>query len=227
MSRYDAILLDLDETLLSFHGAQRLGLGDVLAHHGLAFDEAALSDYRRVETPLWEALDRGQMALLDVMQGRFRLFLGERGIATDGAAENRLFLDGLKRSHELLDGALETCQALASRYPLGLVTNGDGTTQRARLAGSKLAPCFRALAISNELGIAKPDPRIFHHALRELAVPATARVLMVGDNLRADVGGALAAGLDACWVAPASAAPRDGIVPTLRVASVSELLKVL
>jgi FMN phosphatase YigB (HAD superfamily) len=69
----------------------------------------------------------------------------------------------------------------------------------------------------------KPDPRIFHWALQALGLPVGARALMIGDNLRADIGGALAAGLDACWIAPSGAAPEHGITPTFQVASVREL----
>ena len=51
------------------------------------------------------------------------------------------------------------------------------------------------VADSTRAGVAKPDPAIFGLALEALGVPASGTVLHVGDSLRSDVDGALAAGL--------------------------------
>ncbi|HET6183201.1 MAG TPA: TIGR01459 family HAD-type hydrolase [Acetobacteraceae bacterium] len=65
--------------------------------------------------------------------------------------------------------------------------------------------CAGALAARYaELGgdvraLGKPDPRIYQPVLARLGVPAE-RVLAVGDALRTDIAGAVAVGLDACWV---------------------------
>jgi putative hydrolase of the HAD superfamily len=62
-----------------------------------------------------------------------------------------------------------------------------------------LAEYFDAVVVSGDLGIAKPDPSIFEHALEQLGVDA-ADAVMVGDSMSKDVEGALAAGMRAVWV---------------------------
>jgi putative hydrolase of the HAD superfamily len=52
------------------------------------------------------------------------------------------------------------------------------------------------------VGVAKPDPGIFRIALDALDVPADGAVLHVGDSLRYDVAGALAAGLQPVHMDP-------------------------
>ena len=76
---------------------------------------------------------------------------------------------------------------------LGVVSNWDH-----RLPGlleqAGLSPFFDAVVFSAEIGVEKPDGRIFHQALAELGVePAAA--LHVGDARLEDVEGAVAAGM--------------------------------
>lgn len=86
---------------------------------------------------------------------------------------------------------------LLDRAPaVGIVSNFD-TRLRPLLEG--LALRFDVLACSGELGVEKPDPRIFEHALRELGVPPQG-ALMVGDSPAHDVEAALALGCDAVLV---------------------------
>jgi putative hydrolase of the HAD superfamily len=76
---------------------------------------------------------------------------------------------------------------------LGVVSNWDHRLpELLRQAG--LARFFDAIVFSAELGVEKPDPRIFHQALTELGVEPSA-ALHVGDARLEDVEGAVAAGL--------------------------------
>jgi len=101
--------------------------------------------------------------------------------------------------HETFPDAAAALDTLRGDYALALVTNGASCLQREKLAASGLADRFAAVVVSGDLGRGKPDPAIFLHAVRALdAEPADA--VMVGDNLRKDVDGALAAGLRAGWV---------------------------
>ena len=88
---------------------------------------------------------------------------------------------------------------------LGLVTNGIAEVQRAKIARLGLSRWFDAISISGELGVAKPDPAIFDHALSQCtsaaAIPRTS-VLMVGDSVGSDIRGAERAGLSSCWLRP-------------------------
>lgn len=82
---------------------------------------------------------------------------------------------------------------------LGLITNGASDTQRLKLKALGIEPYFTTVVVSGELGMAKPDPRVFASALKQLELePAAA--CHVGDNLTTDVAGANAAGLVSVWI---------------------------
>ncbi len=89
--------------------------------------------------------------------------------------------------------------SLRRRHSIALVTNGASDTQRANLRVLGIERYFEAIVISGEVGVAKPDRRIFGMALRELGVEPE-NVWHIGDDLRTDVAGAHAAGLTAVWL---------------------------
>jgi phosphoserine phosphatase len=101
--------------------------------------------------------------------------------------------------HETFADAAPALDALKADHALGLVTNGASCWQREKLAASGLADRFEVIVVSGDLETAKPDPAVYAHALRALgAQPADA--VMVGDSLRNDVEGPIAAGLRGIWL---------------------------
>jgi putative hydrolase of the HAD superfamily len=98
------------------------------------------------------------------------------------------------------EGAGDALAALERRgLALGVVSNLDQRLPGI-LAGLGLARHLRAIVLPARAGAAKPDPRIFAHALAELGVGA-GETLFVGDDSARDLAGARAAGLLACDVA--------------------------
>ena len=132
------------------------------------------------------------------------------------------YLEALAGQPPLLPGALATVRALARKYPLALVTNGIAFVQRRRFGASPITRHFRSVVISEEVGIAKPDPRIFEPALRELGV-AAADVLFVGDSVTSDMAAARNAGMDFVWLNPAGAPVPDGYAPVCVIGDIREL----
>jgi len=108
-------------------------------------------------------------------------------------------LGGIFLGREMYPGVIETLRWLRERgYHVGSVTNRGlgGELFREELRHHGLLDLFEVLSISCEIGYLKPDPRIFRHALDALGVEPEETV-MVGDSLRADVGGAKALGMTA------------------------------
>jgi len=107
-------------------------------------------------------------------------------------------------SRMLFDDTLSTLAALKERgYLLGVVTNrhygGVPFHEDVRTLG--LLDYFELghMAISADLGIRKPHPDIFLHALKRLNV-LPEEAAMVGDSLSADVVGAKRLGILAIWM---------------------------
>lgn len=95
---------------------------------------------------------------------------------------------------ELFADALPALAFLASRYPVIAVSNGNADVGRIGIGAH-----FRGDVSAHLLGVAKPDPRIFHAAARAAGV-ASHEVLHVGDDPALDVLGGLAAGMQTVWV---------------------------
>jgi putative hydrolase of the HAD superfamily len=160
----------------------------------------------------------------------FRGAVWRSALAAVGASDDALAAElaaayvAARRAHQLVDPEADgVLDDLARDHRLVLVTNGAPDVQRDKLAGTTLARHFGAIVISAELGIAKPDPRIFEYALR--AVGAEARdSVMIGDSLSRDVAGARGAGLRSIWIDRGDMKPRpEDAVPDARVTALNQI----
>ena len=104
-----------------------------------------------------------------------------------------VFLDGRQRV-TLYDDVHEVLQRWKSRYKLLVVTNGNADIGRIGLGH-----LFDVAVAAHELGVGKPDRRIFQQAC-DLAGVLPANVLHVGDDIELDVRGARDAGMHAAWL---------------------------
>ncbi len=109
------------------------------------------------------------------------------------------FIIERRKRHVLFADAEPTLKELKKSYLLGLITNGPPDLQREKLLATKLTRYFEIILISGELGMGKPEGRIFEHALQALRV-APNETVMVGDSLERDIAGAKGRGIFAVWV---------------------------
>lgn len=196
--RFDAVLFDADETLFDFDA--HAGLRRLFAAHGVAFTAADFAAYEALNVPLWVQFHAGQISAGEVQVRRFQVWSERLGIPAQQLNDG--FLDAMAEVCRPLPGARELLLALRAvpGMKLGLITNGFTRLQRLRLARTGLAEVFDCVAISEELGVAKPHRAIFDHTLEQLRVADRERVLMVGDRLETDILGARNAGLRSCWL---------------------------
>lgn len=97
-------------------------------------------------------------------------------------------------------GAEEILKELGRReIRMGLVTNGDASMQRAKVAALELDRFMSTILISTEVGLSKPDAAIFNLALKNLGCGAS-EAWFIGDHPELDIKGAERAGLRAFWV---------------------------
>ncbi|WP_331729630.1 HAD family hydrolase [Streptomyces platensis] len=88
----------------------------------------------------------------------------------------------------------------AAAWTIGIITNGAGDIQRAKLAATGLIDLVDGVAVSGDLEIRKPDPRLFELAASRCGVNLTDGGWMVGDNPAGDIGGGQQAGLRTIWL---------------------------
>jgi HAD superfamily hydrolase (TIGR01549 family) len=114
---------------------------------------------------------------------------------------------------DLIPGADELLHELKRRgYPLALVADGPTATFENNLNPYGLYTLFDAYAISEELSVLKPHPKMFHYALKQLNISENnyGRVIMVGNNLKRDIKGANELGMISVWM---DWSPRRSKVP--------------
>jgi putative hydrolase of the HAD superfamily len=109
---------------------------------------------------------------------------------------------------------------------LGVITNGPADKQRRKLEVLGLSARLGVALISDAIGLAKPDPRIFQRAAKALGVAAS-ECVFIGDNPEKDVLGAAAVGMRAVWFRARMPWP-EGLAPAREsVTSLREVLTLL
>ena len=105
-----------------------------------------------------------------------------------------------------------------------LITNGFKESQHLKIRGAGIGQYFNQVIVSEDVGVNKPDPAIFRHALG-VAGAEKETSIMIGDSLEADVMGALNFGMDAIYFNPAGL-PKPAHVP-LQITRLNELTLLL
>jgi putative hydrolase of the HAD superfamily len=132
------------------------------------------------------------------------------------------YIQERQHRHVVYEDVVPTLRYLKENYRLGLLTNGAPDLQRTKLDASGLADFFDAVIISGEVGIGKPDPRIFELALDQLGAAAHTTA-MIGNSLRSDVAPALELHLMTIWVNREVKHRDDTIIPNAEVSNLTEL----
>lgn len=195
-----AVTFDCWGTLISDSGFDR-----AMARRVDAIAEACGVDGPQAADILERAWKEHHAAWLDVKQygssGMARFCVTELGVDDDAVCARlteALEEAGRAGSQHALEGAVDTLETLRSAgIRTALVCDAGftpGRVVRDFLAEHGLIDHLEFLAFSNEVGVPKPDPRIFRVALEAIGVTATDAV-HVGDLLRTDVFGARSLGM--------------------------------
>ncbi len=205
------LFLDLDDTILDFHKAERIAVSKTFREFGLEPTEAVLQRYHAVNREHWERLERGEITREQTVTGRFGVLFGEMGISVDPAAVAAAYERNLAIGHYFLPGAEEAVKQLSRHYRLYLASNGTASVQHARLDSAGLKPYFQDLFISQEIGWNKPSAEFFDACFARIPDFNRRECMMVGDSQTSDIRGGNNAGLTTCWINPTRAPAKPGI----------------
>ncbi|HLO03277.1 MAG TPA: HAD family hydrolase [Symbiobacteriaceae bacterium] len=187
--QYKTYLFDLDDTLVPYAARAARAQASLIA---AGVDPVRL---RELDVTLWPSVAAGQLSI----EAKWYRQAVESGASP---AQADAFVQTMCQFELAFPEVLPLLQRLqGADRKLGIITNGPpGAHQRQKLAVAGLERFFGEFVfISSEVGAAKPDPRIFHHALQALG-SRPEEALFVGDSLPGDAGGALGAGLAAYWL---------------------------
>ena len=224
---YQWIMFDADGTLFDFDQAEAKALQTSFAQIELPFHPTYAEVYQKINAAIWKDFEDGKINADELRIQRFERLFDMLNIRADPDWFSRIYIQHLAQRGELIEQAEEIVKALHPHHSLLLITNGLKDVQRPRLKHSGLDSYFKEIVISEEVGAAKPDPRIFDIAFERMGRPPKSEVLIVGDNLMADIGGGNQYGIATCWFNPAGKPHLDGIVPRYEIRRLEQLLHIL
>ena len=217
------LFLDLDDTILDFHKAERIALSKTIRDFGIEPTEEVLSRYHVINKWHWEQLELGVMTRAEVLVKRFAMLFEEKGINVDAEAVAKTYEKNLSIGHYFLPGAEETVDALSKQYRLFLASNGTASVQKGRMTSANLYRFFEKVFVSQEIGHNKPSKAYFDACFAQIPDFDPAKAMIVGDSLSSDIRGGINAGIKTCWVNPDHAAPKAGIVPDFEIEALHQL----
>lgn len=226
-TKYDWLLFDADGTLFNFERAEAKALEATFRDLNIPFEPDHALAYQEINRQVWLEFENGQISAGALRTVRFQRLFDKLQIDTDAQAFSDRYLQNLAMASDLLPGSEILIAGLRGRYHLALITNGLKDVQRPRLARSPIAHDFEAVAISEEMGVAKPDPRYFEAVFERIGSPAKSRVLVIGDSLTSDIQGGASFGLDTCWYNPKGADGSQKVKATYEIRRLEDLFRIL
>lgn len=194
----EAVLFDLDDTLLDYTAARDAGFVSWLAERDPARPTKDLLAWQALEDTHFRRYSAGEITFGEQRRARLRAFWPHLSGAPEAELDQvyETYVVHMEAAWSAVPHAAEVVRALAERMPVGVLTNGYRAMQerKLRLLGLEGVPLYA----SSELVAPKPDARAYEAACTGLGVPMD-RTVMVGDDITNDVQGALLAGLSAVW----------------------------
>ena len=221
------LLLDLDDTILDFHKAERLAIAKTIKEFGVEPTEAVLTRYRQINKWHWEQLEQGKLTRAEVLENRFGMLFDELGVVADKAACARAYEKNLSIGHYFLPGAEEAVDRLRKKYRLFLVSNGTASVQKGRMTSANLYRFFETVFVSQEVGYNKPAKEYFDICFSRIPGFDPKKAIIVGDSLSSDIKGGINAGILTCWVNPDHAPAREDIQPDYEIEGIYQLEELL
>ena len=217
------LLLDLDDTILDFHKAERIAIAKTIRDFGVEPTEEVLSRYHNINKWHWEQLELGTMTRKEVLEGRFDVLFRELGVTVDAVSVAHSYEKNLAIGHYFLPGAEETVDALHKKYRLFLTSNGTASVQKGRMTSANLYRFFEKVFVSQEVGHNKPAKAYFDAVFAQIPGFDPAKALIVGDSLSSDIRGGINAGIKTCWVNPAHLTAKADTIPDYEIEALNQL----
>ena len=196
------LFLDLDDTILDFHKAERIAIAKTIRDFGVEPTEEIRHRYHLINKACWERLERKEWTREEVLVNRFAILFAELGVQADARLCARTYEKNLSIGHWFLPGAEETVEYLSKHYRLFLASNGTASVQKGRMTSANLYRFFETVFVSQEIGHNKPSKAYFDAWLAQIPGFDRSKAMIVGDSLTSDIRGGNNAGIKTCWVNP-------------------------
>ncbi len=205
--KYKHLFFDLDHTLWDFDANAKETLVEVytifqLENKGVIPFEDFHKLYKIHNEILWDRYHKGFITGEELKWKRMWRTLLDFKIADEELAKemSAKFLEILPSKKLLFPHTTEVLDYLKEKnYDLHLITNGFEKTQHTKLTTSGLDIYFKEVVTSEGSNSVKPQKEIFHYALNKAGAQLH-QSIMLGDNLEADIQGAMNVGMDNIFI---------------------------
>ena len=196
------VFFDLDHTLWDFEKNSEYAFQKIFSRNNITVDlEAFLEVYKPLNKQFWKLYREEKVTKEALRYGRLKNTFDAINYTVSKDLIDVIaiqYIDALPDFNHLFDGALELLDYLKDKYKLHIITNGFEEVQRKKIINSKIHHYFDKIITSESVGVKKPNPKVFEYAL-EITNAKKEHSIMIGDNLEADIQGALDVGLDAIY----------------------------
>lgn len=218
MAKFKHIFFDLDRTLWDMDRNASETLSEMydkyeLQSKGVPTVEIFTEHYNTYNDLLWDRYRRKIIDKATLRALRFKQTLAHFGIHDAKLAQKveLEFIQEAPRKTNLIPGAKELLDKLKGEFNLHIITNGFPEVQAYKMQHSGLTPYFDVIVTSEECGHAKPDSKIFAHALK-LAKGKKEESVMIGDDLAVDIVGARECGWAQIFYNPAGGEHNEDVM---------------
>lgn len=226
--KYEFLLFDLDNTLLDFDLAEDIALTKLIEEQNIKNIEEYKRYYIPINKKLWHQLDNKEITREYLINNRFKLLFNKFGKEVDGKILANRYKQLLSLQGQHINGALELLQKLKLKnYKIYAATNGLIEIQESRLEKSAIKNYFDDIFISEKIGHQKPNLEFFNEISKKIPNLKKERTLMIGDNIFADIKGAINFGIDSAWINFKNEKSNDKIKPTFEINNYIDLEKIL
>ena len=225
------IFFDLDRTLWDFEKNSHTTLLQLikdfkLIEKGIDNADIFIKKYKIHNEKLWELYREDKIKKEELRGKRFQLALSEYDIDDSELAEQfgLAYIQQCPIKTTLFPYTHEVLLYLKKKYSLHIITNGFEEVQHIKLASSDLTQYFDVIVTSEQVGVKKPNAKIFEFAL-EQAKAKPDESIMIGDDFPVDILGAEKIGMQGVYFNPNKLAHSNAVVH--EIFCLSELIALL
>ncbi|MBR3612488.1 MAG: YjjG family noncanonical pyrimidine nucleotidase [Bacteroidaceae bacterium] len=201
MGKYKNIFIDLDDTIYDFAAASRESFEEVYTMLGYERFFNSFSHFMSLYEPhnleLWALYGEGKITKAELNKDRYSYPLRMVGIYDQELADTfcREVLSRIPTKNKVIPGAIELLEYLYPKYDLYILSNGFKELQEHKMQTAGLRKYFKRIVLSEDIGINKPHPELFIHAL-QVADATIENSIMIGDMFDTDIVGAAGVEMD-------------------------------
>lgn len=203
--RIKVILFDLDDTLINSKKAQFNAICKFKKQYK-EFEQTEENEFaklwKKITSEKYEKYLKNEISFEEQRIERMKdLFKYYSVYITEEEAKKRF--NKYQKTYEdnwiAFDDTKKVLEYLYNKYKLAIISNGDGELQRRKIQKTGLNKYFSETVISSEVGVSKPDRRIFELTCKRMNVKPE-ECIMIGDKFSVDVEGGINAGITSIWV---------------------------